>query len=95
MVVFEKDIPKGIEDKVEIFYEAVPVVSRNPPWVGGITWRRDDLGEPLIVTTCEGIGASIWWPNKDQREPKQGQAWDFAIQWATPSSFSNSTVARD
>ena len=73
-VMFEKDIPKGTEDKIEIFYEGVPVVSRNPPWVGGITWGRDDLGEPFIVTTCEGIGASIWWPNKDHGadEPDRG-----------------------
>jgi aminopeptidase N len=73
-VMFEKDIPKGTEDKIEIFYEGVPVVSRNPPWVGGITWGRDDLGEPFIVTTCQGIGASIWWPNKDHGadEPDRG-----------------------
>jgi aminopeptidase N len=73
-VTFEKDIPKGVEDKVEIFYEGVPVASKNPPWVGGITWGRDDLGEHFIVTTCQGIGASIWWPNKDHGadEPDRG-----------------------
>src|ERR1051325_6368472 len=63
-VTFEKEIPKGVEDKIEVFYEGVPVVSKNPPWVGGITWGRDDLGEHFIVTTAQGIGASIWWPNK-------------------------------
>jgi hypothetical protein len=49
-------------------------VSKNPPWVGGITWGRDDLGNPFIVTTCQGIGASIWWPNKDHGadEPDRG-----------------------
>ena len=36
-VMFEKELPKGVEDKVEVFYEGVPVVSKNPPWVGGIT----------------------------------------------------------
>src|SRR5262245_62099046 len=73
-VTFEKEIPQGIEDKIEISYEGVPVVSKNPPWVGGITWGRDDLGEHFIVTTCEGIGASIWWPNKDHGydEPDRG-----------------------
>ena len=73
-VMFEKDIPKGTEDKVEVFYEGVPVVSKNPPWVGGITWGRDDLGEHFIVTTAQGIGASIWWPNKDHGadEPDRG-----------------------
>src|SRR5215468_2281658 len=73
-VSFDKEIPQGIEDQIEVFYEGVPVVSKNPPWVGGITWGRDDLGEHFIVTTCEGIGASIWWPNKDHGydEPDRG-----------------------
>lgn len=73
-ITFEKELPKGVEDKIEVFYEGVPVVSKNPPWSGGITWGRDDLGEHFIVTTCQGIGASIWWPNKDHGadEPDRG-----------------------
>jgi len=73
-VSFEKDVPKGVEDKIEVFYEGVPTASKNPPWVGGITWGRDDLGDNFINTTCEGIGASIWWPNKDHGsdEPDRG-----------------------
>ena len=73
-VMFDKDLPQGVEDTIEIFYEGVPVASKNPPWVGGITWGRDDLGQHFIVTTCQGIGASIWWPNKDHGsdEPDRG-----------------------
>ena len=73
-VMFEKDLSQGAKEKIEVFYDGVPVVSRNPPWVGGITWGRDDLGEHFIVTTCQGIGASIWWPNKDHGadEPDRG-----------------------
>jgi len=73
-VMFEKELPKGIEDKIEVFYEGIPTASKNPPWEGGITWGRDDLGDPFINTTCEGIGASIWWPNKDHGadEPDRG-----------------------
>ena len=73
-VMFEKDLAQGAEERIEVFYEGVPVVSKNPPWVGGITWGRDDLGEHFIVTTCQGIGASIWWPNKDHGadEPDRG-----------------------
>jgi aminopeptidase N len=33
-VMFEKDIPKGVEDKIEIFYEGVPVVSKILPGWG-------------------------------------------------------------
>lgn len=80
-VTFEKELPKGIEDKIEIAYGGVPVVSKNPPWVGGITWGRDDLGDPFIVTTCQGIGASIWWPNKDHGadEPDRGMQIDVTV----------------
>ena len=73
-VMLEKELPKGIEDKIEVFYEGVPTVAKNPPWSGGITWGRDDLGDNFIVTTAQGIGASIWWPNKDHGadEPDRG-----------------------
>ncbi|HEY3581720.1 MAG TPA: M1 family metallopeptidase [Pyrinomonadaceae bacterium] len=80
-VTFDKELPKGVEDKVEVFYEGVPTVAKNPPWVGGITWGRDDLGENLIVTTAQGIGASIWWPNKDHGadEPDRGMQIDVTV----------------
>ncbi len=73
-VYFENEIPPRFVDKIEVFYEGRPVESRNPPWSGGITWGRDDLGEHFITTTCQGIGASIWWPNKDHGadEPDRG-----------------------
>lgn len=80
-VTFPKELPSGVEDKIEVFYEGVPVVSTNPPWVGGITWGRDDLGEHYITTTCQGIGASIWWPNKDHGadEPDHGMEIDVTV----------------
>jgi aminopeptidase N len=80
-VVFEKELAKGVEDQIEVFYEGVPVVAKNPPWVGGITWGRDDLGENFIVTTAQGIGASIWWPNKDHGsdEPDRGMQIDVTV----------------
>ncbi|MFL6374542.1 MAG: M1 family peptidase, partial [Pyrinomonadaceae bacterium] len=64
-VTFDKEIPAGVEDKVSIWYEGHPTEAKNPPWTGGVQWGRDDLGNWFINTTCEGIGASIWWPNKD------------------------------
>jgi aminopeptidase N len=80
-VTFGSDLPTGGEDKIEVFYEGVPTASKNPPWVGGITWGRDDLGDNFINTTCEGIGASIWWPNKDHGsdEPDRGMTISVTV----------------
>jgi aminopeptidase N len=33
---------------------------------GGIAFKKDPYGRHWVNTACEGEGASIWWPNKDQ-----------------------------
>ena len=73
-VTLDKEVAQGAEGKVEIFYEGRPKVAANPPWDGGISWGRDDLGNWFINTTCQGLGASVWWPNKDigYDEPDRG-----------------------
>ena len=73
-VQFASPLEIGTETSIEVFYEGKPIESRNPPWSGGVTWTKDENGNPFIATTCQGIGASIWWPNKDHGydEPDQG-----------------------
>jgi aminopeptidase N len=50
---------------VTAYYHGRPQIAENPPWEGGFTWAQDSLGRPWIVTTDQGLGASVWWPNKD------------------------------
>ena len=43
--------------------------SGNPPETGrfgAFTFKNDASGQVWINTACEGTGASIWWPDKDQ-----------------------------
>ncbi len=42
-----------------------PRVAVNPPWDGGWQWEEDSAGRPWVATSNQGLGASIWWPNKD------------------------------
>ncbi len=81
LVTLEKELPKGIEDAITVYWEGRPTESKNPPWSGGITWGRDDLGEHFITTTCQGIGASIWWANKDHGsdEPDRGMKINITV----------------
>ncbi|MFN2421200.1 MAG: M1 family peptidase, partial [Gemmatimonadota bacterium] len=50
---------------VTAYYHGKPQPAERPPWDGGFTWTTDSLGRPWIVTTDQGMGASVWWPNKD------------------------------
>jgi aminopeptidase N len=51
--------------ELTVFYGGKPKVAVNPPWDGGITWRKDTNNKPFIASSCQGLGASVWWPNKD------------------------------
>lgn len=55
----------GSEHKVVLFFSGQPVVAKRAPWDGGITWSKDSNGIDFIASSNQGIGASIWWPNKD------------------------------
>lgn len=51
----------------------------------GKKFRKDPAGHPLINTACEGEGASIGWPNKDQwRDEVESMRW----RWTCTSSTS-------
>jgi aminopeptidase N len=50
---------------LKIFYHGRPKIAVNPPWDGGITWKKDKNGNDFVASSCQGLGASVWWPNKD------------------------------
>jgi aminopeptidase N len=52
---------------ITFYYSGKPQIAKNPPWDGGFTWKKDKEGNPWIVVTCQGTGASLWWPNKDHQ----------------------------
>ena len=56
---------KGSKNKLKVFYEGNPKVAVRAPWDGGISWTKDINGNHFIASSCQGIGASVWWPNKD------------------------------
>jgi aminopeptidase N len=56
---------KGSKNKLKVFYEGNPKVAVRAPWDGGISWTKDMNGNHFIASSCQGIGASVWWPNKD------------------------------
>lgn len=56
---------KGKKMEIVVFYEGNPKVAKNAPWDGGFSWKKDSVGNHFIATSNQGLGASVWWPNKD------------------------------
>jgi len=64
---FKRTIKKGEQTLIKIWYGGYPREAINPPWDGGFSWENDKNGNPWIGVSCQGLGASIWWPCKDHQ----------------------------
>ncbi|MGJ5641175.1 M1 family metallopeptidase [Formosa sp. S-31] len=64
-VSLEKPQTKGATNSITVFYEGQPKEAVRAPWDGGFSWKKDDNGNDFIATSCQGLGASVWWPCKD------------------------------
>ncbi|MBF9238680.1 M1 family metallopeptidase [Hymenobacter sp. BT683] len=66
-VTFPKPIAQGSRDEFKVYYSGNPTVAKKAPWDGGMVFTQDAKGKPWVATACQGTGASIWWPTKDQQ----------------------------
>ena len=64
---FDRLIKSGENIAIKVWYGGYPKEALNPPWEGGFTWEKDNNGNPWIGVSCQGIGASTWWPCKDHQ----------------------------
>ncbi|NRR90686.1 M1 family metallopeptidase [Winogradskyella undariae] len=55
----------GTVNSIDVFYEGQPTEAKRAPWDGGFSWKKDHNDKDFIATSCQGLGASVWWPNKD------------------------------
>jgi len=56
---------EGEQMSVKVFYSGKPRKALRAPWDGGISWTSDENGKQFVATSCQGLGASVWWPCKD------------------------------
>lgn len=66
-VEFPKTVEKGKVDSFTVYYSGNPISATRAPWDGGFDWKKDSNGKPWVATACQGLGASVWWPNKDHQ----------------------------
>ena len=65
IIQLEKKQQKGQKGHIVVFYEGHPREAKRAPWDGGVSWKKDKDGNDFIATSCQGLGASVWWPCKD------------------------------
>ena len=63
-VDFPETLKKGRVHAIDFHYSGQPAETGR---FGGIAFRKDPSGNHWINTACQGVGASVWWPNKDQQ----------------------------
>ena len=62
-VNFPQTLKAGRVYSIDFHYSGNPAESGR---FGGITFKQDPAGRDWVNTSCQDVGASVWWPNKDQ-----------------------------
>jgi len=64
-VKLKKEQNVGAFNEIVVHYSGKPKEAVRAPWDGGFSWKKDTNGKHFVATSCQGLGASVWWPNKD------------------------------
>ncbi len=66
-IYLPKELERNTTHQIIFYYSGRPQIAKNPPWDGGFIWKKQKEGNPWVMVTCQGTGASLWWPNKDHQ----------------------------
>ncbi len=78
---FPQVLRKGHTYSIDFYYSGTPLHGSR---FGGFTFGKDPAGRPWIYSACEDVGASVWWPNKDQW---RDEVKDMKISVAVPNEL--------
>ncbi|CAM1348129.1 M1 family metallopeptidase [Tenacibaculum halocynthiae] len=81
----------GTTNSIIVYYEGTPKEAIRAPWDGGFSWKKDMNGNHFVATSCQGLGASVWWPNKDHM---YDEVDSMAISVRVPKNLTNVSNGR-
>lgn len=87
-VNFPAPLKKGSTESIKFYYSGFP---QKMGRFGGINFRKDTAGRNWITTACQGIGASVWWPNKDQQ---RDEVENMRLRVAVPNTLTDVSNGR-
>ncbi|SKB41683.1 Peptidase family M1 [Parapedobacter luteus] len=88
---FPAPVAKGRIDSFVVHYSGHPVQAKRAPWDGGFDFKKDSNGKHWIATACQGLGASVWWPNKDHQSDEVDS---MLISISVPQGLTNVSNGR-
>ena len=91
MVLLVDSQKPGEEKEVVVHYSGHPKEAIRAPWDGGFSWKKDNNDKHFIATSCQGLGASVWWPNKDHM---YDEVDSMAISVTLPKNLMNVSNGR-
>ncbi len=57
--------PNNDLQDIQFHFSGFPKVAKNAPWDGGFVFKKDQNNKHFVGLAVQGIGASLWLPNKD------------------------------
>jgi len=91
LILLGKQQVKGDFNELTVYYSGNPKEAVRAPWDGGFSWKKDSNGKHFIATSCQGLGASVWWPNKDHM---YDEVDSMAISVKVPKNLMNVSNGR-
>jgi len=83
-ITFPDTVRKQTAQTIQVYYSGNPQVAKNPPWDGGFTWSKDGDGNSFVGVSCQGTGASLWYPCKDHQSDEPNE---MLIRIAVPDGL--------
>lgn len=77
-------LPIGSINTVQVYYHGKPKSFLGNYQDKGFQWNKDDNSNTLVGVSCESVGASVWFPNKDHLSDEPDSV---RLRWTIPADF--------
>lgn len=77
-------IPDGCAEQATVFYQGKTPIASNPPWLGGFTWTKDNLGNHWMGLSSQNEGAKIFMPCLDHPSSEPSKGVDMYLTAPSP-----------
>ncbi len=88
---FPDTVKKESVHYLKIYYSGNPIAAKRAPWDGGFTWSKDKDENMFVGVSCQGTGASLWWPCKDHQSDEPNE---MLIRVTVPTGYTEVSNGR-